>query len=403
MNDDDFNSLKESGKFGRYNENKFELKDLVDGVKEAGNAEKVKEATYEAPIYKLVNYGWSGDNPTLPTGTPSYIWPKDYVIGFFGIRTSDEPACELARVYTSSAPVQRYYFNDLPRGSAFSYKGKNYIGLEDELDYDNNDILFEVQGVQSINPDITPDDDIVETKNVQNWIVACEDLGGSFDYDFNDLVWAVSKEVNKTTTISGHDGSVTEMGTTDIYFTPLAAGGTLEAIVEYNTSMDLNPDPNDNNWIQLGEIHKLVSRNANADTSIPLNVDPAYAHITTNDIGERIKLGSTIPMASDDISVESVLSHFRIRVKGENGEYVVTPFTKTEHSNQDRASKTPQFILLPEGWSWPAENVCISNVYNSITDWVQDKDNVKWYWNWMDHRNNVNNFIYNPLEGNYNR
>ncbi len=399
MSADDYNSLMASGQFTRYTKNEFELRDFIDGVKASGNAQAVSEAKFAAPIYKLPFYGWvDGANPHLPTGSATFVWPKDYVIGFFGIRTGDENACELARVYTSSASVQRHYFNDLPRGSAFSYKGKNYIGLEDELDYDNNDFLFEVQGVQSITPDITPEDDVTDTKTTQNWIIACEDLGGSYDYDFNDLVWAVSKEVNTTTTVKAETGEVIESGTTDIYFTPLAAGGTYEAVIEYNTSIVLTPAEDDPNWITLGEIHQLVSRDSNAPTNIALNVDPDNPNIGADKIGERIKIGSTIPLVSDDISISSILSHFRVKIKSPDDEnYTVTNLSCQGGPNRDETSKVPQFILLPGGWAWPAEHVGINKVYKDFDNWVQDADANAWYWNW---RNTIGTgsgaFINNP-------
>lgn len=417
LSQEERDELKASDLFKtRYDKDEYGVRTFITGLEaNPSRIAKAADATFRAPIYKLPYYGWDYSQSTvnpMTSGTATYEWPKDMVIGFFGIRTDDDAAAELSRIYTSSASVQRNYFNDLPRGSAFSYKGKNYIGLEDEWDYDNNDFLFEVQGVHSVDPDITPEDDVTTVKNVQNWIVACEDLGGVWDYDFNDLIWAVSKEVSTTTTVSGTTGEVTETGMTDIYFQALAAGGTLEAIVEYNTSIALGPDDSgwDNNaWIQIGEIHKLVSRDDNAQTTgegAQLNVWDIYG-VTKDNIGNRIKIGATIPTNSSDINVTSILKHFRIRVKGENGEYVVTSVTKQTGANHKthagevgynaNATNAPQFLLLPSGWAWPAEGVCINDVYG-LTDWVQDS-NPNWYWYWRNSSAGHNGkYILNPLE-----
>lgn len=417
MTDTEFDGLLASGEFKRYASDEYGVKTFIDYFNTPGNESKktvAKDASFDAPIYKLPYYGWqTTEGKYLPTGTATYEWPKDMVIGFFGIRTSSETAAELSRIYTSSASVERNYFNDLPRGSAFSYKGKNYIGLEDEWDYDNNDFLFEIMGVQSVDPDITPEDDIVDTKTTQDWLIACEDLGGVWDYDFNDLVWAVTKEVNTTTTIK-YDGTSTEVGTTDIYFTPLAAGGTLDARVEYNTSIALGPGEDgwdESAWISLGEIHQMVTRNPEAPTNVQVNVDPSDTwNITKDRIGQRIKLGTTIPTNDQAITIESILSHFRIRVKHNDGEYVVANVKDSRPGGSDHnhehggslnygngKSHAPQFILLPKGWAWPAEAVCITDVYG-LQNWFQNQNDT----NWLDTWRNTNNgktgkYIVSPI------
>lgn len=406
LSETDFNALKESGDFKtRWYESTVgycNVREFVEGVL-ANNSSKKSDAancTFKAPVYKLPFFGKPNKDTGVPTNTTgTYVWPKNYVIGFFGIRTSDETACELSRIYTSSASVQLNYFNDLPRGSAFSYKGKNYIGLEDEWDYDNNDFLFEITGIESIDPDITPEDDPVSSKTTQSWLIACEDLGGVWDYDFNDLVWSVEKEVVTTT-----QGNST-WGTTDLYFRALAAGGTLEAIVEYNPSMvlDTSNDDDDSHWIQLGEIHNLVKRTSplkkdghyDTQTSVQLNVTKGTLVKKAN-VGDRIKLGSTIPTNSSDITMANILTHFRVRVYYPNGTSMIvrnvsniqsqasTTHDHNTHNTKKDEEKAPQFLLLPSGWAWPAEGVCIQNVY-TLSDWVQNQNNTtefQSYWTW---------------------
>lgn len=408
LSGDDLSSLLNSSKFSNYYSNQFNVNTVIDAIKDdASKKQKAADAKFKAPIFQLPYYGWqkNSDDRYVPTGTATYEWPKDYVIGFFGIRTDDQVAAELSRIYTTSASVERNYFNDIPRGSSFSYKGKNYIGLEDEWDYDNNDVLFEIQGVQSIDPDLTPEDDKTTNKTIQNWIVACEDLGGVWDYDFNDLIWAVSKEVNTTTTIKW-DGTKTESGTTDIYFRALAAGGTLKANVQYNTSIALRPGEtgwDDNAWVDLGEIHALVSKNPNAPTGqgAQLNVT-AGTQITLSQVGDRIKIGSTIPTTSTAVDITSILSHFRIVVEDhDQAYYTITQQTGASHNEHagslnygNGQTNAPQFLLLPAGWAWPAEGVCITDVY-SLESWVQYQ-NTDWYWEWRNTRKGQNNFVESP-------
>lgn len=98
-------------------------------------------------------------------------------------------------------------------------EGKEYqfLGFEDwdnaangggMSDFDLNDFMVVFDGVlPSINDQETP-----------GWILAYEDLGNTFDWDFNDIVAKVQH-------VSGQDYAT---------FTPLAAVGTLDSYVKYN-------------------------------------------------------------------------------------------------------------------------------------------------------------------------
>lgn len=385
-----------------------DAKNFVNALKDNPAKKAIAiDATFDAPIYKLPYYTttknqWDGVIPDA--GTATYIWPKGYVIGFFGIRTGAELACELARVYTSDANVQRYYFNDIPRGATFSYKGKNYIGLEDELDYDNNDFLYEIEGVEPIEPDITPQDDPVQVNEYQRWVVACEDLGGVWDYDFNDLVWDITKEMVYE---QANARASKVLKGINIYFTPLAAGGTLEAVVQYNYN-NYGED-----WRDLGEIHNLVKRTREKEnneyktpTNEQLNVDPGH-NPTLQEIGERIQLGETIdPSLDGAVTIGNILNHFRVVVENHDGEkYIVGNNMQSSpdhnhdtHNTGNEKTNAPQFLLLPCGWAWPAEAVCITDVYSKISEWATAKEQTEWYWGWRNStEGKTGAYIQNPL------
>lgn len=111
---------------------------------------------------------------------------------------------------------------------------KRYLCFEDWKDdnWDLNDMIFRLYGfdtIRSENPDELPNDpdskitDEDEPKKEEDkpfrWIVACEDLGGADDYDFNDVVFGVEH-------VSGER---------EVYVTALAAGGTLDThLMFYN-------------------------------------------------------------------------------------------------------------------------------------------------------------------------
>lgn len=111
------------------------------------------------------------------------------------------------------------------RPDAYGKPGSCNFG--DNTNFDMNDMVFRVYGFDEMDnhPDVTPgeiDEDPDEPKKEEDkpfrWIVACEDLGGADDYDFNDVVFGVE-----------HVG-----GEREVYVTALAAGGTLEIHLMFN-------------------------------------------------------------------------------------------------------------------------------------------------------------------------
>lgn len=123
---------------------------------------------------------------------------------------------------------------------------KRHLCFEDwnGHNWDLNDMIFRVYGFDNIadgsmktgkvydidRPDedpVTPptpptpgpgdDDDDDLTDKAFQWVVACEDLGGTDDYDFNDVVFSVEHV----------------SGTREVKVTALAAGGTLETKLFY--------------------------------------------------------------------------------------------------------------------------------------------------------------------------
>ena len=231
----------------------------------------------------------------------------------------------------------------------FSYKGTVVMGIEDNTDYDENDILLFISA--PINPPYE-----ITTEEENAWIVACEDLGGTYDYDFNDLVFEVGLHTTITSTIS--EGNQSASGTpsisTNVYLRPLAAGGTLPAHI-YLGEQD------------LGEIHGLLQ--SGASTSTPINVGPKGSSVTLS--------RDSIPVNTGDIvynDIASVLEDIKIVVTNE-GDKDATEITAP---NQDKTSNIPQMLLLPKGWDWPTEQTHIYNVYPEFEDWATDMTKNGW-------------------------
>ena len=94
----------------------------------------------------------------------------------------------------------------------------------------------------------------------QGWIIACEDLGGSLDFDFNDVVFGISHVAGETTA----------------RVTALAAGGTLPVFIQSKYPMTGSTDsPDSDGYYTLkpegsdGEIHRWW--NPDNSHSTPIN------------------------------------------------------------------------------------------------------------------------------------
>ena len=198
-------------------------------------------------------------------------------------------------------------------------------------------------------------------ESYNSWVVACEDLGDTYDYDFNDIVFDFGL-VDITSTPIGTTTSTTTDERAELYLYPLAAGGTKPAYIYYNANGDENYSEDE----LIGEIHDLLIKNA--PTTVPISVggswDVAPAMITP------IKLADNIDMSQNTGTayINQELQKIKIFVDndGNKGAIVVTAPTKG-------GSNIPQMLLLPHGWDWPNEKVSIFSVYPSFKDWTADQ------------------------------
>ena len=166
--------------------------------------------------------------------------------------------------------------------------------------------------------------------DTQAWTVACEDLGSTDDYDFNDVVFQVKHVAGSTTAT----------------VIPLAAGGMFASHIQY-----LSTD--------LGEIHKLI--NPKASTTTMLN--------TTTYTPAAQTVCVSVP---EDFSMASGMGGFSIRVSGRGTTVTIAgPATGT----------VPQMICVPGDWVWPMERQSIEQAYPNFINWSQNAQNYEWYKN----------------------
>jgi len=213
------------------------------------------------------------------------------------------------------------------------------------------------------------------TETYNSWVVACEDLGGSYDYDFNDIVFDFGL-VDITTTTTGATSSEERA---ELYLHPLAAGGTKPAYIYY----DKNGDEVFSETELVGEIHDLLR---GAPTSVPINVGGSWDIDPT--MIERIKLADVdMSQNTQTAYINQALQRIRIFVDNDlsKGANEVTAPDKN-------GSNIPQMLLLPRGWDWPNEMVSIFNVYPLFKNWTSDQTKNGWI------TTPQGNFHQNPLK-----
>lgn len=334
-------------------------------------------------------------------GNGSFNFPKDVKIGFFIIHNHDMDTegngyaslngatAETTWTYSDPSLNEKYFYDeagknqtlndtwsyrpsgdnrtfDNSRGNVkaitWMYNNRVLCGFGDDTgDHDLNDFVWWVKGDIKETPDID-----INTLESNHWIVACEDLGGTFDYDFNDLVFALRK--------TQLEEDITKA---KLELVPLAAGGTLEAHVVYDDE-------------DKGEIHSLLE---GSNTTDPINVLTAGA---TPAAGKAVLLAEEVDWNSD---INAILQNVKVKVTQSKdadaveSNYFISGYDK--HENEEDNSTVPQMILLPAGWDWPTENTPVNMVYAKFADWVSDVDVTDWC-NTKDGENSTE-YVVNPL------
>lgn len=229
--------------------------------------------------------------------------------------------------------------------------GKTYLGFEDwegyGSDMDLNDIIVRVDGINPNDDTKVVDEDKTNTSNSQSWIIACEDLGDTDDYDFNDVVLKVSHVSGETTAT----------------ITPLAAGGTLATDVYVGNT-------------KQGEIHAMIS----SDYANPTNGH--YTILNTD--------GGANPGPGSSITINNVDKNFSLSAS--NGANSFGGISLKVHQTTDgtNSAKTitapatggvPQMFVVSGDWKWPKERRGIEKAYETFGTWVSNANSTEWQTN----------------------
>lgn len=308
------------------------------------------------------NKQYAGDNNHgVESGYSSYVNDTEFRFSLpwmnraFGIKHDDQSA----KGHGNCA-----FQDNTPMMSFVSYKwnGTSVMGVEDgtygQSDHDMNDILFFVHGVEdnSHNFETYP--------FAQSWVIACEDLGSTYDFDFNDMVFGVSYVA-------------TQDNDRKVYIRALAAGGTLP-IELYRTNKngeDEKINPGKSHWNHWFGDEYDASMVINATAGSVVNVGDEFSFDIED--GEEFSLSSSMFREGDT----KPMGGFKVKV---NGKTWVHPIGTT-----GEYELAPQMILLPPTWKWPKEGVPVYEAYpggysadgepiTSFSTWCKTSDYTKW-------------------------
>lgn len=378
--------------------------DLVQNAENGEYADGAFVPRFRSTRYQLVYYSSDeidADGRLKPGARGSYKFPKGTNIGFFIISggqyaldrdgsIGQGALIDHRRIAFSRPVMNRYIGNTINDGHThqttggnnsimtngtgdakdwtafvrYRWNGQRLLGVEDYFaendggrdggDHDMNDIIFRVNGeFENKAEELNKNDD-----RKISWIIACEDLGGTYDFDFNDIVFGI-------THVNG-SGVAT--------VTALAAGGTLPAYILSSypqIDADGNVVPSSDGILRPanaapdGEFHTWWG--ADRSSKVTINVE------TWTGRGESVtvKVPDDFGLTLDDNSSvlpadEQGMGGFRVMV-GKPGEGNSTIITAPHKNNSFEA---PQMFLVPSKWFWPVEEQEIDGVYSGFIKWV---------------------------------
>ncbi len=251
---------------------------------------------------------------------------------------------------TAWAPFVTYTWHGQLMMGVEDYYAESEPGIEGG-DHDMNDLLFRVNGDFVRNREEMSEDKPAR----QSWIIACEDLGGTYDFDFNDVVFGVSNVAGETTA----------------EVTALASGGTRPVYLasDYPQVIDGQDVTYPDNYLiprgntHNGEFHSWWNNSGNTSRIINAKSWEGPGATVTIRVDENFSLASKNDHLRPSES-DTNMGGFRVVVNGADGgiTHITAPI-------DDESETAPQMFLVPNGWNWPREEQRITEVYNQFLAW----------------------------------
>ena len=272
-------------------------------------------------------------------------WPGSADQNAILVTESDFNVCTYGCSAGSSTPHDKYYIVYL--------KGDGYEGWYMGMDFES--WMPDAKDNEIVKADGICNDWIIKLSDVGNNVynparIMCEDLGGSFDTDFNDIVYDVKYQDRAC------------------LITMQAAGGTMPIKLTYG---DYTLSKNNKS-----EIHDLFG----VDVTTPVNVIPGETY--HNPIVWCLGFNNRTDTYYGEEGTFNIDKTFSEAFDFSKINVYVQPNSKAEWVNitlLDKKSKIPCRICVPNTTKWPQELKDISKAYGNFTSWV--KDPTVEFWN----------------------
>ena len=213
-----------------------------------------------------------------------------------------------------------------PHCAVYSIGDKTYVGFEDWVDFDYNDVIYEIIGAEG-GEEIT-----VEDVEKPIYTYAFEDTNGG-DYDMNDVVIRARESADGTKMI--------------LKF--VAAGATLDLNVRLYPNAGAD-------GMTYGETFKVLDRNGKTEIHEMFNADHGYM-INTN--GGDANCASATPFEIEiDKATYGITDASKLRLA------IYAP----QHNVEMRlsgAGTMPYGLIVPGNWKWPQEYINIKRAYSN--------------------------------------
>lgn len=175
--------------------------------------------------------------------------------------------------------------------------------------------------------------------------VMCEDLGGTFDWDFNDIVYDI-----KITQHLYNDKNATAT------ITLQSVGGTLPIYINYPNQKD------------YGEIHTMLGQKADEDG-----------------LFEPVLTGQAKILYNIDLGAKDVDAAAKLKEIAKNIQITVAdPRDDSRHVvnfPNEEGDKNPQCFMCQAGTHWSDELVNIKETYPAFAQWVASQTSATDWWN----------------------
>lgn len=341
------------------------------------NVKTVKKYVFSDKIYKVENKQDGCVQSTYKLiyydkdGNPSYTFPEGTEIGLFG-HITDIKKDLLVDFYADGElnyDISDYLYNqgiirdgNIKQGRSewktlnhvayVNRNGVNYVGFEDYIDFDLNDLVLMIDGNIEPLPDTPARDFSQGTDDKKQWHIftfAYEDTKNG-DYDLNDVVMQVWLQQEY----------VWGVGNRPCFKVRLVAVGAKDPLtIHYRDAA-------------TGEVHNLFD---GKEVHEVMGVD-GDSFVNTETINVTKLPECSIFRESDYYGLEKVtISRADFYIKNlRTGVEIHTP------ASQNLIGRAPMAICVPKEWKWSKERVSIVNSYKAFGAYASDMNvNRDWY------------------------